>query len=80
MHENASWVFSVLSWKTDSGLKKGKFQLCFSRASRREPHNLRDRKVGSEKQIIAYNFLLLEDGYKFLDDRSIHAQFSKLIS
>ena len=21
---------------------------------------------------IAYNFLLLEDGYKFLDDRSIH--------
>ena len=54
MHENASWVFSVLSSKTDSGLKKGKFQLCFSRASRREPHNLRDRKVGSQKQIIAY--------------------------
>ena len=28
---------------------------------------------------IAYNFLLLEDGYKFLDDRSIHVQFSRLI-
>ena len=25
----------------------------------------------------AYNFLLLEDGYKFLDERSIHVQFSK---
>ena len=28
---------------------------------------------------IAANFLLLKDGYKFLDDRSIHVQFSKLI-
>ena len=27
---------------------------------------------------IAYNFLLLEDGYKFLDARSINVQFSKL--
>ena len=28
---------------------------------------------------IAWNFLLLEDGKRFLDDRSIHVQFSKLV-
>ena len=28
---------------------------------------------------IALNFLLLEDGEKLLDDRSIHVQFSRLI-
>ena len=27
---------------------------------------------------ITYNFLLLEDGLTFLDDRSIYVQFSKL--
>ena len=32
-----------------------------------------------EANIDYMNFLLLEDGYKFLDDRSIHAQFSQLI-
>ena len=28
---------------------------------------------------IAWNFLVLEDGEKCLDDRSTHVQFSKLI-
>ena len=28
---------------------------------------------------IAFNFVLLEDGWKFIDDRSIQVQFSKLI-
>ena len=37
----------------------------FSRASRREPHNLRDRKVGSEKQILPIIFYCLRTAINF---------------
>ena len=46
-HENASCVFSWSDFVLDnrSGLKKGKFYVCFSPAPSYEPHSLRDWKV-----------------------------------
>ena len=61
-----SFIFTSLSYISTSESARG-IQRLFS------------VKYLFEEVNIAKNFLLLEDGYKFQDERSIRVQFSNLI-